>query len=128
MRAAVVYSRVSGRSLGGKSLDWMRELVDDYGEDAVCDALDAMPPDVDPSKVLGHLAKALARGAQSAAHHRAPVEHLGPRATLALARGERPYPRGPYTYETHQPMGEHLTDDELREVERWRMSQRGVLA
>lgn len=119
MRATATYAHVTARTLGPKTIDWIAELVEEFGDDQVSVVMsDVAAGGCPPDKLLGRVRDVLAK--DRAMRSAPPKAHYSGRTILGIARGEYGLPQPPYTFDA-----QGLTDVEYSEVLAWRMRQAG---
>ena len=114
MKATQAFDQVTGgRPLSAKLYEWITDLAERFGDDAVAEAIEVEGPAGSFDKLLGRVRDRLAKQAQ---HRRgeAPAELSG-RDMLAIARGDMAEPERPYTYDTRD-----LTLEEYGQLLAWR--------
>jgi hypothetical protein len=114
MKAARVYVSLTSRSLTGKTLDWMRELVDEFGDEEVAEALEEHSLDTPADKLIGKARDSLARR-RLAAKRLAPRE-LTRAEFFAWVQGEATPTAFPVIFDA---VAFRLTDEEAGEVSAW---------
>lgn len=115
MKATEAFDRVTGgRRLSGRTYEWISDLVDRFGDEAVAATLDVEAPAGPFDKLLYRVRDRLAKAA--IAREAAPTELTG-RQVLAIARGELAEPERPYVYDTRD-----LSREEYAELVAGRIS------
>ena len=113
MRATEVYAHTTARNVSGKMIDWITELVERFGDETVCAAIEAEAPKGDMRGLLGRARDRMARAAVAGQHHGGPVE-LTRDQLLAWVRGTWEPEKYPVIYDC---IG--MSAEEYREVLAW---------
>jgi hypothetical protein len=127
VNATRAYATYTGRPITTKVGDWIRDLVEVHGDDAVAEAIEEHSLDTPADRLLAKVRDELVKAANRERARQAPMTILGPYEALAVARGERQPPTGPWAYETmrlDRESGEivKLTTAEYDELIAWRIN------
>lgn len=123
MRATRVYAALTARSLSARTVEWLIELVERFGDDAVSDAIEVEAAKGELRHLLERARDRLARRAITAST--AAPRELDRDELLGWARGAWEPPSFPVIYD---PGRLGLSPAEYREVERWALARRGMRA
>jgi len=117
MKATETFDQVTGgRPLTGKVYEWINDLVERFGDEAVAVAMEAEAKTGKLDRLLSRVRDRLA----SQVERRAPTEISG-QDMLAIVRGERGEPDPPYVWDTRG-----LTAEEYHEILAWRAGPRSA--
>jgi hypothetical protein len=120
VKAARTYTSLTGRGLMGNTLTWMQELVSEFGDEEVSEALEEHALDVAADKLMGRVRDVLAR--RRLVEARGTPVQLDRTRLLAWVRGTAT-PLFPVIYDLPR-LG--LTAEEVREVETWALGKHGL--
>ena len=113
MNALRTYGEVTARPITTKAADWLRDMVERWGDDRVCDALEAEAQTGTLSGVISRARDRLAKEDLVRRASETPLE-LGPEQLMAVVRGELEPPDRPWIYDTRG-----LSADEYAELLAW---------
>ena len=115
MRATKVYAEITARGISTKTLEWLSDLVERFGDDEVAGALEAEGPKGDMKGLIGRARDRLAKEAIRTTARPTPPE-LTKAQLLAWVRSDQVPASFPVTFD---PGRLGLAHDEYTEVLLW---------